>query len=212
MKKIIFLLCLSVPVSGWAATIPAEDVLCREMQKQVVTQKKQDASVHGQLLVIAQRLGKELNREVTPQQVVSWLYDSYTFDFEEVAYYQFKWERAQRFEELLSQPGHDEEFAELNEYIPRHDPRVKEFTKYWRHVIDYSFAQVFAPTDRENLFDYGNGAANYNEKAYAPVKNKKKFTEDTTLEINNLRAVLGFFIQTDDKTFRDSWFWLFEEE
>jgi hypothetical protein len=213
MKKIIFLGCLIgvLCVCTTAAVLPLEEKLSKEIEQKIVKEQSKTALVAEQLDTIAAHLQKKMKQEVTPQQVVRWLYESYMNDFDNIAYYQFKWERAQKLQRLMLTPGDEEEIATLREYIPPQDPRVKEFTKYLKHVIDYSFAQVFMGQEHNKVHIYGDGPASYKTNIYALVKDKKKFEEDTRLEIGNLYGILGFLAEAEDDKFFGYFSWLLEE-
>ena len=225
MKKIIFAMCLVFPVMAQADTLPTEEILSAEITRQVETQQSkktvQAAQVHQQLEQIAARLQQKLGKEVTPRQVVGWLYLSATGDFESVAYYQFKWERGEKLGDLLiSKNATQEEIDEFARYIPIDSPEVKEFTTHLRHVVDYAFAQVFSLADRKDLYDYGSGPTDYSSRAYVPVKDAKKFTKDTQLEIQRLRERVATSAEAAQKfdtdeiargLFESEWWWLWSE-
>jgi len=214
MKKIIrgigLVAALAVAVPAYAAQ--AQEAFAKEIEKQTVelkgSEQTRQETVEKQLQIIAARLAKELKKEVSSNQVVKWLYQEATADFENSCYYQFKWERSQRYLELIGQPGHEKEKDELQEDVEQNDPRVKEFIKYRQHVTDEAFAQVFTPEQYKGIFPYGDL---YNPRVYPRVKDVKKFKADTNLLINNLYDTLTYFAEQEDQFFLAGWAWLLED-
>ena len=211
MKKIIFLGCLLVLLccAGYAAHLTPEQVLSKEIERQLVNRR---TLVPEQLKTISNRLLLEMDKEATPQQIVRWLYSCHTSNLKQVIYEQFKWERSQAFETLLTQPGHEEELAALQEYIPLTDPRVAAYGRYWKHVIDYSFASVFSASDLEHLFVYGNQNSNYDKNAYDPLEDVAKFKQDTKKEMDNIYGLLDFLANGEKDAFHSFWSAFFDEE
>ena len=209
MKKIMLLVIgflLLTPVSNWAAGLTDQELENTLQKAMLENMPNQFGQIEKQLDKIAKRLEKEVHYTVTPQQVVAWLYDNCTADFDNVAYYQFKWERSERLQELIAQGGSAEEITRLSQYVAPDDPAVKEFATQMRYVIDYSFTQVFDPIYLEGWFVFP-------QKPSEKLVNQAKFQKDSQLQISNLRNNLEWLTTTNgnDEDFRNFWSWLLEK-
>ena len=223
MKKLIWMLITALCILPCASQAKAgvwdelqtnlEQVFVEQMAAQAQPSGKD--TVEHQLQVVGERLGRDvfgMPFSLTSQQVVKILYYRTTIAFEDTAYYQFKWERSERLQQLMMQSdARAEEIASLNEYILQDSPEVKEYAAQMRHAIDYAFTQVFPKKYLEGLFDYGMGPSNYNPAKYVRIQDKNKFAKDVQWEIKSLRSSLAWDVECDDQTFRSSWEWLIAE-
>ena len=220
MKKLIWMLtavlCVLPGVSAaeeWAAQLDAN--LEQAVSASIEQATGKEGLVGRQLQRIADRMSTEIfsGIRIVPQQVVAFLYSRTMVGFEDSAYYQFKWERSERLQQLLVEPNaSDEEIARLSEYVPQDSPEVKEYAAQMRHAIDYAFTQVFPKKYVEGLFDYGMGPSNYNPAHYVAIKSKHTFHKDVQREIESLHSDLAFNVGCDNQTFRAAWDWLLAED
>ena len=209
MKKIILLvmgILFLCPIVNYAENLTEQELETTLNQVAENNAPNPSAQIKKQLQQIAQRLNAQLHYTVTPQQVVAWLYDGYMADFDNVAYYQFKWERSTELERLMAEGGSAEEIASLSEYVAPDDPAVKEFTAQMRYMIDYAFTQVFDPIYLEGWFVFP-------AKPSKKLTNQEKFQKDSQLQISNLRNSLQWLTTTNgnDRDFRNFWSWLLEK-